>query len=291
MPYFPINKCLPATVDIRLQHRYSDVGTELSRTTHFNKIEVLRLLQMHYMLTKDNTIPMDKLSFIQFMDVFLGVRNVDAVDKIYLLCSETNKEHLTGAEFVKVLSMLLKGTLADLINFCFEVYTEMIRSPRYIKKEDVLLMARKNSMKMCKLVNMEEYDQSFVDFVMTEVDNDRDNRISLEDYRKAVHENVAWLQFLGQILPDCTKKESFTRLFTDRPYVNNIETTAAAMTRKNRESIAKMNLLKSTVSPTDITGSSASFSSNSTFLVVKNDPNHLAKANQLIADGNYLTLF
>ncbi|CAI6354245.1 unnamed protein product [Macrosiphum euphorbiae] len=93
-----------------------------------------------------------------FMGIFLGVRNVEAVDKIYLLFAETNKKHLTGPEFVKVLSMLLKGTLSDLINFCFEVYTEMVRSPKYIKKEDVLLMSRRNSMKMCKLGNTEEYD-------------------------------------------------------------------------------------------------------------------------------------
>ncbi|CAI6365878.1 unnamed protein product [Macrosiphum euphorbiae] len=123
--------------------------------------------------------------------------------------------------------MLLKGTLSDLIHFCFEVYTEMVRSPKYIKKEDVLLMFRRNSMKMCKLGNAEEYDKSFVDFVMTEVDKDRDNRIPLEDFRKAVQENVAWLQFLGQILPSYSQKEIFSRLFTERPYVNNIESTAA----------------------------------------------------------------
>ncbi|XP_060843697.1 calaxin-like [Rhopalosiphum padi] len=289
MPYTPINKCLPVTVDIRLQHRYADIGTNLSRTTHFNKIEVLRLLQFHYMLTKGNTSPMDKLSFIQFMDVFLGLRNIDAIDKIFLLTAETNKEHLTGAEFVKVLSMMLKGTLPDLINFCFEVYTEMIRSPKYIKKEDVLLMARRNSMKMCKIINMEEYDQSFVDFVMTEVDKDRDNRISLEDYRKAVHENVAWLQFLGQILPASTNKESFMRLFTTRPYVNNIQTTAAAMSRKNRESIGR---LKSTVSQIENIASSTSFSSDSTCLMINRGiPLSIKRKNQTESDGNYLTLF
>eukprot|EP00102_Acyrthosiphon_pisum_P008561 XP_003245360.1 PREDICTED: EF-hand calcium-binding domain-containing protein 1-like [Acyrthosiphon pisum] len=291
MPYSPINKHLKATVDIRLQHRFSDIGTKLSRKTHFNKIEVLRLLQMHYMLTKDNTEPMDKLNFVKFMDVFLGVRNVEAVDKIFLLCAETNKKYLTGPEFVKVLSMLLKGTLSDLIHFCFEVYTEMMRSPKYIKKEDVLLMSRRNSMKMCKLVNMEEYDQSFVDFVMTEIDKDRDNRISLADFRKAVQENVAWLQFLGQILPSSSQKEKFLQLFTDRPYVNNIESTAAAISRQTKESIARMTLLKSTISQPDTIPSSASFSSDSTCLVVNRDMSHSNKKKQSISDGNYLTLF
>jgi len=127
---------------------------------------------------------------------------------------------------------------------------------------------------------------------MTEVDKDRDNRISLEDYRKSVQENVAWLQFLGQILPSCSQKEIFLRLFTERPYVNNIESTAAAMTRRNRESIARMTLLKSTISqPDTTTASSTSFSSNSTSLVVNHDMNQFNKKNQLISDGNYLTLF
>jgi len=288
MPYRPINKCLPVTVDIRLQHRYSDIGTDLSRCTHFNKIEVLRLLQLHYMLTKENTVPMDKLQFIQFMDIFLGLRNVDAVDKIFLLSCETNKE-LTGPEFVKVLSMVLKGTLPDLINFCFEVYTEMVRSPKYIKKEDVLLMAKRNSMKMCKLMSMEKYDQSFVDFVMAELDKDRDSRISLEDYRNAVHENVAWLQFLGPILPSSSRKEAFMKLFTNRPYINNIQTTAAAMTRKNRESTAKM---KSTASQIDI-ASSTSFSSDSTGLMINHGTPQatISRRNQAVSDGSYLTLF
>ncbi|KAE9542330.1 hypothetical protein AGLY_003457 [Aphis glycines] len=288
MPYRPINKCLPVTMDIRLQHRYSDIGTDLSRCTHFNKIEVLRLLQLHYMLTKENTVPMDKFQFIQFMDIFLGLRNVDAIDKIFLLSCKTNKE-LTGPEFVKVLSMVLKGTLPDLINFCFEVYTEMVRSPKYIKKEDVLLMAKRNSMKMCKLMNMEEYDQSFVDFVMAELDKDRDSRISLEDYRNAVHENVAWLQFLGPILPSSSRKEAFMKLFTNRPYINNIQTTAAAMTRKNRESTARM---KSTASQIDI-ASSTSFSSDSTGLMINRGTPQgtMSRRNQAVSDGNYLTLF
>jgi len=126
---------------------------------------------------------------------------------------------------------------------------------------------------------------------MTEVDKDRDNRISLEDYRKAVHENVTWLQFLGQILPSCYHKEIFLRLFTDRPYVNNIDSTAAALTRKNRESIARMTLLKSTFSQNENTASSTSFSSDSTSLMINYDTVHQTKKNKLTSEGDYLTLF
>ncbi|CAI6354620.1 unnamed protein product [Macrosiphum euphorbiae] len=120
---------------------------------------------------------------------------------------------------------------------------------------------------------------------MTEVDKDRDNRISMEDFRKAVQENVAWLQFLGQILPSYSQKEIFLQLFTERPYVNNIESTAAAMTRQNRESIAWKTLRTTTISENDTTSSnSASFSRNSTNLVVNLNMSHLNKRPQFPPD-------
>ncbi|KAF0754026.1 EF-hand calcium-binding domain-containing protein 1-like [Aphis craccivora] len=77
--------------------------------------------------------------------------------KIFFSNSTNLQEHLTESEFVKILPLVLKSKLpTDLINFCFELCTEITRSPN------------------------KENDQSFVDFVMAEVDKDRDNRISLE---------------------------------------------------------------------------------------------------------------
>lgn len=222
MPYFPINKFLTATEDIRLQHRYSTIATELSRSTNFTKKEIIRLIQLHYMLTSKQNRLMDRFCLVQFMDIFLAFRNVDVVEKIYLLRCRRNKNYLTAVEFVELLSLLLKGSLADTIKFCFGIYLELVRSSPYIQKDDVLMMARKSSMRMCKLVNMEEYDQNFVEFIMNQVDKDRDNRISLEDYRKAVNEDVARLQFLGQILPTPENIETFMKLFSTRPYTNNL---------------------------------------------------------------------
>jgi len=238
------------------------------------------------MLTKEKTLPMDQILFMQFMDVFLGVRNVEALEKIFLISCVT--DHMTGSEFVKMLSLVLKGQLPDLINFCFEVYTEMTRSPKFIKKEGVLLMARRNSLKMCKSINTEESDQSFVDFIMVEVDKDRDNRISLEDYRKAVYENVAWLQFLGRILPTSTRKEKFMKLFTNRPYINNIHTSAAALTRENKDNMVRMK----SQSQIDTIASSISFSSDSSGLIINNGGFQATNIrNQVPVDGNFLTLF
>lgn len=201
MPYIPINKCgLPVTEDIRLQHRYSEIGTDLSRKTYFNKTEVLRLLQMHYMLTKENG-DMDKLSFVRFMDVFLGVRNVEAVEIIHYLCCETNKKYLTGPEFVKILSLLLNGTLLDLINFWIEVYTDKIISTKY--KDNILTMPRTDSV---------EYNQSFINYIMN-ID-----RKSIEDHHTSVNDIVTGSELLQSVLPKSNRKESFMQLFTNPPY-------------------------------------------------------------------------
>lgn len=228
-----MNKFLSATEDIRIQHQYSTIAINLSRTTNFNKTEILRLIQIYYMFTTKQNCVMDKFRFIQFMDIFLGFRNTGAVEKIYLLRSRTYKKYLSIEEFIELFSLLLKGSLADTIKFCFGVYLELVRSSPYIQKDDVLMMARRNSLRICKLINMEEYNQNFVEFVMNVIDKDRDNRISLEDYRTAVIEDNARLQFLGQILPTSPNIESFMKLFTTRPYVNNIEMTAMVQTVNN----------------------------------------------------------
>lgn len=262
MPYTPMNKFLTATEDIRIQHRYSTIATNLSRSTNFNKKEILRLIQLYYMFTTKQNRIMDKFCFIQFMDIFLGFRNIDAVEKIYLLRSRTNKKYLTAEEFIELLSLLLKGSLADTIKFCFVVYLELVRSSPYIQKDDVLMMARKSSLKMCKLINMEEYNQNFVEFIMNVIDKDRDNRISLEDYRTAVHEDNSRLQFLGPILPTPDNIETFMKLFTTRPYINNLEMTAMLQITNNsniiiekKQKIENSRKLSKTNNPTDITKS------------------------------------
>lgn len=89
-----MNKFLTATEDIHLQHRYSTTATELSRSTNFNKKEILRLIQLYYMLTSKQNRLMDKFCLVQFMDIFLAFRNVDAVEKIYLLRCRRNKKLL-----------------------------------------------------------------------------------------------------------------------------------------------------------------------------------------------------
>lgn len=242
----PMNKFLTATEDIRLQHRYSTVASELSRSTNFNKKEILRLIQLHYMLTTKRNRTMDKFCLIEFMDVFLAYRNIDAVEKMYLLRCRTNKKYLTAVEFVELLSLLLKGSLADSIKFCFGIYLELVRSSPYIQKDDVLMMARKSSMRMCKLVNTEEYDQTFVEFIMNQMDKDRDNRISLEDYRTSVNEDIARLQFLGQILPTSENIEVFMKLFSTRPYTNNLQMTAMIQNRNHENDRRRSSTIIST---------------------------------------------
>lgn len=258
MPYGRMNKCLTATEDIRIQHNYGPAAKELARTTNFNEIEVMRLLQIYYLLTTKRNRVMDKLCFAEFMDMFLGLRNGDATDTIHRHYAIRNKKYLTGPEFVILLSLLLKGSQPDKITFCFKVYTEILKSPQYIKKDDVLLMIRRNSLKMCKLVNTEDDDLNFVELLMDGLDKDRDNRISLEDYRTAVNENYAFLQFLGPILPSSNKTKLFMKIFTDRIYTN---TDMAAVIQQHNQSMARK---KSTMTL-------QSFNSSDSTLMVNND--------------------
>lgn len=263
----------------------------MSKSTHFNRSEIMRLIQLYYMLTKKRDRIMDRMHFIQFMDVFLGFRHLEAVEKIYILRCTANKKYLTEQEFVETLSLLLKGTVPQLIKLCFDVYTEMARSPLYIKKEDVFMIARKNTAKMSKSSSMEKYDQQFTEYVMQELDKDRDNRISEEDYRTAVNENIVWLQFLGPVVPASVDVELFLRMFTARPYVNNIQI----------EDIRQQNQITTNKKAGNVrqTQSSSKVSSNSIMSFFNDDNNNnnmgnvhnVDQANNMNSSEEYLTLF
>lgn len=218
MPYVPISPFMPATEDIRLQHRFRIVAEELARETHFSKLETLRLLHIHYYMTTKKKKVMDRQCFVVFMDVFLGCRNVDGVAKMHMLSCKKNKTHLTGREFVGLLSMLLRGKLPETTRFYFAVFTEIFKSPMYIRKEDVIQITRKNN----TLISNSDC-RYIADYVIEVMDKDRDMKISYEEYRNAVEENVVWLQFLGPILPSRIAKEVFFKLFSSRPYTDNIE--------------------------------------------------------------------
>jgi len=185
---------------------------------------------------------MDKLCFIEFMDTFLAFRETEPVEKMHALYCKDNQVHLTAEEFVQILSLLLKGTLPATIAFCFTVYKEIVKSSPYIQKDDVLMMARRNSQRMCKSTNMEEYNQDFVECILDEIDKDRDNRISFDDYRAAVNENVSRLQFLGPLIPTPNNAEKFMKLFTTRPYTNRIEVEAINQEKEQTNSVKIINV-------------------------------------------------
>lgn len=90
-------------------HRCSAVAQKLSRNTGFSKLEIMRLIVLHYAYTTKRNRTMDKLCFVEFMDTFLDFRNVDAIEKMHELRCKTNKKSLTEQEFVELLSLLLKG--------------------------------------------------------------------------------------------------------------------------------------------------------------------------------------
>lgn len=233
-----LNGCLTAAEDIRLQYRYSKIKRYLRDTTHFNETEILRLLSIHYMITKKRNRKMDSVCFAEFMNYFLDVKDSAVVNAMFHQYATYNSKYLNGPEFVQLMSLLLKGSLNDKISFCFKVYTEVFRLPNYIKKEDVLSVIKSHSLQTSKKHYSEDFDKEFVELMMVELDMDQDNRISQDDYKNAVTKNRAWLQFLGPVFPEPNRAIAFLKTFTNRLDVET-ETSTDSNNRGDRESIGR----------------------------------------------------
>lgn len=185
------------------------------------------------MLTAKQGVTMDRRRFVRFMDEYLGMRNADMMDGLYRTRCRTGQQHMTGGEFVELLSLMLAGQIDDLVHLIFEVYMEVVGST-YLRKDDVLAMAERRNGSAGGRGGVgggcagrggtppTDYNQIYADQVMRALDKDRDDRISAEDYRKAVAEDLAHLQFLGLVLPERDRAEAFHVTFSARPYVNNV---------------------------------------------------------------------
>ncbi|KAJ3282466.1 EF-hand calcium-binding domain-containing protein 1 [Rhizoclosmatium sp. JEL0117] len=100
-------------------------------------------------------------------------------------------------EFMKGMSVFLKGRREERIKFCFRVYD--LNGDRYISKEEMFQM-----LKNCLVKGAEEDEdgvKDLVDLVLKKLDEDRDGRVSESDWNSAIDKESLLMEAFGQCLP------------------------------------------------------------------------------------------
>jgi hypothetical protein len=120
------------------------------------------------------------------------------MDRVFRVFDLDVDNHISFEEFVKGMSVFLKGKMDEKLKFCFKVYD--LNGDRYISKEEMFQM-----LQHCLVKGSDEDEdgvKDLVDLVLKKLDEDRDGRVSEQDYSSAVSKDSLLLEAFGQILPN-----------------------------------------------------------------------------------------
>ncbi|KAJ3138508.1 EF-hand calcium-binding domain-containing protein 1 [Physocladia obscura] len=142
----------------------------------------------------DDSLLMDR----GFLQSVVGLQQLIHQSISVFRCFDTDADnYISFDEFMKGMSVFLKGRREERLKFCFRVYD--LNGDRYISKEEMFQM-----LKNCLVKGAEEDEdgvKDLVDLVLKKLDEDRDGRVSEADWNGAIDKESLLLEAFGQCLP------------------------------------------------------------------------------------------
>ncbi|KAI8815589.1 uncharacterized protein EV422DRAFT_510482 [Fimicolochytrium jonesii] len=141
-----------------------------------------------------------KIDRAKFRDLLADVFGVDdslLMDRVFRTFDTDADNYISYDEFIKGMSVFLKGRLEERSKFCFRVYD--LNGDRYVSKEEMYQMLRN-----CLVRGQEEDEdgvKDLVDLVLKKLDEDRDGRVSEADWAVAIGKEQLLMEAFGQCLP------------------------------------------------------------------------------------------
>lgn len=186
----------------------------LSKITHFTTQEVDALGIIYTKFLYEFGMQREQMERNQLRAFFHSTFQVcddTIIDRAFLYLDKTRTPFVSLEMWIKVLSLLLRGTLDEKMKYCFFVYD--LGSVGRIKRNDIIKLLRK-----CFISEKDEDTELMVkdlaDILMRKMDMDGDGEISFDDYAEAVRSQKQLLEVFGRCLPDVLSSVDFMQTFT-----------------------------------------------------------------------------
>ncbi|KAI9208822.1 uncharacterized protein BJ171DRAFT_454517 [Polychytrium aggregatum] len=169
---------------------------DLMKVTNFSRPELELLSRKFSELCLHN----EKIDRAKFRDLLADTFEVDdslLMDRVFRCFDVDADNYIAHDEFMKGMSVFLKGRYEERMKFCFRVYD--LNGDRYISKEEMFQM-----LKNCLVKGAEEDEdgvKDLVDLVLKKLDEDRDGRVSEADWTSAITKESLLMEAFGPCLP------------------------------------------------------------------------------------------
>ncbi|XP_022246137.1 EF-hand calcium-binding domain-containing protein 1-like [Limulus polyphemus] len=185
------------------------LAKNLAHKTHFTKQEIETLMINFKKMT------MSKLERTMFREILHNTFEMTddiLMDRIFRTFDADNDGIIDFGEWVTGLSIILRGTQDEKIDFCFKVYD--LTGDRIITREEMFHMLKNTMVRQLAEEDPDEGIKDLVDLTLKKMDYDRDGRLSADDFKRSVQEEPLLLEAFGPCLPDDKVREAFLATFT-----------------------------------------------------------------------------
>ncbi|XP_068584608.1 calaxin isoform X2 [Cebidichthys violaceus] len=179
---------------------------------HFNKTEVESLIHAFNVLMSETTIPgravtgLDRGKFRSILQNTFGITDDIMMDRVFWTFDKDNDGLISMKEWIEGLSVFLRGTLDEQIQYCFHVYD--LNGDGNISREEMYHVL-KDCLPGLSSEEREEGVKDLVEITLKKMDHNHDGRLSFTDFEQSVREENLLLEAFGTCLPDVTRIETF----------------------------------------------------------------------------------
>ncbi|KAM8770269.1 calaxin-like [Rhynchonycteris naso] len=170
------------------------------------KCEVECLIILFYDLVEradmrlDN-VGLDRDAFRTILHALFGMTDDKLMNRVFFAFDKDSDNCINVNEWVKGLSVFLRGTLEEKLKFCFEVYY-LNGDDGCISQEEIFDLLKNSLYQQSPEEETGDGIKELVDITLKKMDYDNDGKISFADFEKAAKEDRLMMEVLGQCLPE-----------------------------------------------------------------------------------------
>ena len=194
---------------------------QLAKATHFNRNEIEALQIMFRKTLRPKTDKLDRGKFRDVLHNTFDMTDDMLMDRVFRVFDKDNDGFINMEEWVTGLSVFLRGTLQERINYCFAVYD--FNGDQSLARDEVYHLLKNSVMKNPQEEDPEEGVRDLIDIVMKKLDVNRDGFVSFEDYETTVKAEPLLLEVFGPCLPQQESLETFLTTFAEPKRTSGFE--------------------------------------------------------------------
>uniref|UniRef100_A0A8C2UX88 EF-hand calcium-binding domain-containing protein 1-like n=1 Tax=Chinchilla lanigera TaxID=34839 RepID=A0A8C2UX88_CHILA len=167
----------------------------------FKKSEVECLIKLfHSFLEKTGNTGLDQSTFREILHDVFGMTDDMLMNRVFYAFDRNKDNYVNVEEWVRGLSVFLRGTFEEKLKFCFEVY--YLNGDGYISREEIFDMLKNSIHQESHEEDADEGVRELVDLILTKMDYDNDGKVSFTDFERAVRQDQLLLEVFGPCLPE-----------------------------------------------------------------------------------------